>query len=56
MINQLKQIKEITTVLQSYEGMHNIKKDINSLEEIFDNLKIMPAQIDTIATIFGNNS
>lgn len=55
MIQQIKAISELTAVLNSYSGMKNLKQDIEMLDEIFTNLQVMPAQIETIALIFNSS-
>jgi hypothetical protein len=55
MINQIKNISNLSAVLNSYSGIKSLGHDIEMLDEIFSNLMIMPAQLETIALIFNNN-
>lgn len=55
MINQIKNISNLSAVLNSYSGIKSLGHDIEMLDEILSNLMIMPAQLETIALIFNNN-
>lgn len=43
MIEQIKNISNLTAVLNSYSGLQSLKHDIEVLDAIFSNLMIMPA-------------
>ena len=54
MVNQIKAISELTILLNTYKGINNIDQDLENLEEILDNVKTMPVQVDTLALIFNS--